>query len=86
LRRGASFKEKAIYFLEFKEKAPFLTKEEYKYYYSFLTDKHIQRDTDLNRKSFEKILDRIIGESVLDVGCGRGYLAKKIAEKKRCEL
>ena len=80
------FREKAKFFFEFKEKAPFLTVEEYEYYYFFLADKHIQRKTDLNRRSFQKILDSIVGESVLDVGCGKGFLAQKIAERKKIRV
>ena len=65
--------------MEFKEKAPFLNDEEFGDYYKLLADVHIQRATDLNRKCVDEILGSIVGEAVLDVGCGRGYLAEKIA-------
>ncbi|MDP2921171.1 MAG: class I SAM-dependent methyltransferase [Candidatus Omnitrophota bacterium] len=74
------FGKKMKYFMEFKEKAPFLTGNEREEYYHVLYDKHIKRDTDLNAKSIDKILGYIKGDTVLDVGCGKGYLAKKIAE------
>ncbi|MFW5663282.1 MAG: class I SAM-dependent methyltransferase, partial [Bacteroidota bacterium] len=76
------FGEKKKYFMEFKEKAPFLTKEEYREYYRITADKHIERATDLNTKSIEKILADIKGQSVLDAGAGRGYLADLIVKKK----
>jgi SAM-dependent methyltransferase len=79
----ALFGGKAKYFLEFKEKAPLLTREEYEEYYAILSDKHIKRETDLNKKCLQRILDAVVGESVLDVGCGNGYLLKKIALEKK---
>lgn len=66
-------------FMGFKEKAPFLSQEEYEYYYKILSDKHIQRDTDLSPGCLERILSSVVGESVVDIGCGRGYLVRKIA-------
>jgi ubiquinone/menaquinone biosynthesis C-methylase UbiE len=40
----------------------------------------LQGETDLNAACLERILDLVKGKSVLDVGCGRGYLAKRLAE------
>jgi len=67
--------------MEFKEKAAFISKEEIYRYYELLADVHIKRDTDLNSESISRIINSIVGESVLDVGSGRGFLVKIIAEK-----
>lgn len=75
------FGNKSSYFMEFKENAHYLTKDEFAHYYKFLADKHIKRETDLSHLSVAKILSNIVGESVLDVGCGRGFLVHKIAKK-----
>ena len=77
---GALFGGKAKYFMEFKEKAIFLSEEQMVEYYKNLVDVHIQRETDLNKESVNYILNNIDGETVLDIACGRGYLAKKIVE------
>lgn len=74
------FGNKSKYFMEFKEKVPFLTKEDFEKYYHILSDKHIKRETDLNSQSVKKVLESIVGETVLDAGSGRGFLAKKIVE------
>ena len=76
----AIFGNKAKYFAEFKKIAFFFSEAEFCRYYEFLSDKHIQRETDLNEKSISLILKEIEGDSVLDIACGRGYLVKKIAE------
>lgn len=76
------FGDKSKYFMEFKEKVPHLSQEEYESYYHLLSDVHLQRDTDLTGECVQRILSRIQGERVLDVGCGRGYLAGKIAREK----
>ena len=76
------FGDKSKYFMEFKDKAPHLSQEEYENYYHLLSDVHLQRETDLTEECVQRILSRIQGESVLDVGCGKGYLARKIALDK----
>jgi hypothetical protein len=80
------FGDKSKYFMEFKERAPHLSQEEYEKYYQLLSDVHLQRDTDLTGKCVQRILSRIQGESVLDVGCGKGYLVGKIASEKGIQV
>ena len=74
------------YFMEFKSKVPFLSKEEYQKYYNILKDDHFETETDLNSKSLSVILKNIVGETVLDVGCGKGFLAKRIYEKYKINV
>ncbi len=40
-----------------------------------------ERETDLNEECITKIDTSVVGKTVLDVGCGRGYLAKRLARK-----
>ena len=75
------FKNKATFFMEFKEKMFFLTKAQIIEYYKNLSDVHIDRKTDLNKESVNFIMNNIVGNTVLDIACGRGYLANKIVEK-----
>jgi SAM-dependent methyltransferase len=80
------FGNKSKYFMEFKKNAPFLSQEEYEAYYQMLSDRHIQRKTDLTHECIEMILSNIVGKSALDVGCGRGYLVNKIAAEKKIKV
>jgi len=73
-------------FMDFKERAPLLSLDEFKKYYIFVEDRNIKRPTDINKKSIRMIMKLIQGKTVLDVGCGRGFLAKKIAEELQCNV
>ena len=68
--------------LLYKDNFPYLDEKGYNEYYELAAKTLIsQRPTDLNQTSLKFILDNInSGETVLDVGCGRGYLAKEIAK------
>lgn len=80
------FREKADIFLEFKEKAAKMSEEEYINAYKEVDPVIFTKETDLNRECLKKILANIIGKTVLEVGCGKGYLAKKISQKKDKKL
>ena len=47
-----------------------------------MADTFIKRDTDLNQKSLSFILAKLreVGGSVVDIGCGRGYLTREMLE------
>ena len=75
------FKDKTRYFLNFKESILHMGEEEYCNYYAYLADVHLQRDTDLNAKCINFILNNIEGDKVLDITCGKGFLSKEIAKK-----
>ncbi|WP_282134459.1 class I SAM-dependent methyltransferase [Seonamhaeicola maritimus] len=80
------FKNKGNYFLNFKDKVIGLGHNELIDYYKKTSAAHIQRETDLNKKSIAFILNNIVGDSVLDISCGRGYLSKKIVEELSIEV
>ena len=74
------------YYMEFKEKASVLTEKQINEYYILLSDTFIKRNTDLNKMSVDFILKNIKGNSVIDVGCGRGYLTKQILQNNNDKL
>lgn len=76
------FRDRDRYFMEFKDNAPFLGKREFSEYYTFLEGSHIQRESDLTSREAELVIASVRGDSVLDVGCGRGYLSRRIALAK----
>lgn len=74
------FRKQAKPFLEFKDRAPFLSQEEFLEYYEQVAEWFTKRPTDLNAGCLATILDIISGTSILDVGCGRGYLAQQMVQ------
>lgn len=75
------FGSKADVFLDFKEQAVSLSNEEIDAYYEALADKFIDRETDLNKACLEFIQKNTVGNSVLDVACGSGFLSQDLAER-----
>ncbi|KXK27086.1 MAG: Demethylmenaquinone methyltransferase [candidate division WS6 bacterium OLB20] len=73
------FGSRSRYFKEFKEKNPRYSAEDYREVYRAVDEVLIQRPTDLNTECIEAITSSLAGESVLDVGCGRGLLAGVIS-------
>lgn len=68
--------------MEFKENVFAMKDIEFsKVYEDFHETGKLQGETDLNRECENKILKNITGKNVLEVGCGRGYLAKKLSNK-----
>lgn len=66
-------------FLKFKEHYPQLSDAEYAQYYADMAKADLsQRPTDLDRAGLQFVLSNCVGDTCLDVGCGRGYLAKQI--------
>ncbi len=75
------FKSKTKYFLEFKERVITMNHDDLEEYYKLLYDTHIKRDTDLTQKAIKHIIENVKGVTVLDIACGKGYLANKIQSK-----
>jgi len=68
------------HYLNFKDSIPNLSEKDIYTLNEFLADSLIDRDTHLNKKSLEFVIKNVVGSRIIDVGCGRGYLARKIAE------
>jgi ubiquinone/menaquinone biosynthesis C-methylase UbiE len=83
------FKGKNIsLYMDFKKKAWKLSEEEFTACYENLNCRATDRPTDLNKKSIEIMLRKIDKKSntLLDVGCGRGYWLKILKEKTNLQL
>lgn len=66
-------------FADFKSRGFAMSAEEFAQVYTTTADLHsLQGCTDLNDESVEAILKGVVGDSVLDAGCGRGYLAERL--------
>ncbi len=75
------FREKTADFLNFKEQLPILSNEQINQKYSLLGEKFIDRPTDLNRQCIDAIDKLVVGETVLDVACGSGFLSQRLVSK-----
>lgn len=62
---------------------PTLTPEQINRFYQDFP--RVQEDTDNSQKCIERILAELHGRSVCDVGCGTGYLLRRIREHRPCE-
>ncbi len=74
------FGKKANLYFEFKGRAPGMSEDEYREFYANISDTYVHGDTDLSRITIEKILKGVVGNTVVDVGCGRGLLVKKLCD------
>jgi ubiquinone/menaquinone biosynthesis C-methylase UbiE len=61
---------------EFRRKAPFLTAEEYRSVYERMP--RVQENSDNSELCIKRILSEIEGPRVCDIGCGTGFLLRKI--------
>ncbi|MFS4482220.1 class I SAM-dependent methyltransferase [Hyunsoonleella sp. 2307UL5-6] len=80
------FGKKYKRFMDFKNNVLSLDEDGVIGYYKELSSYHIKRETDLNKQSISYILNNIQGNSVLDISCGTGYLAKKITKKHHAKV
>ena len=75
------FGAKTRQFMDFKDKAPHLSPKAIREIYQHTAGVHIQRETDLNPDCIVALERAVRGHTVLDVGCGHGYLAKRLANQ-----
>ncbi len=80
--RGFYSEIDAALFLDFKERALNLTDKEFADVYQSAHRFVIQRETDLTQESLHAVFESVVGE-VLEVGCGNGYLASRLAKRHR---
>lgn len=67
--------------MKYRDAYPFLSEAEYAEYYSHTANMQLSRPTDLNRAGLHFILEAVTpGESCLDVGAGRGFLAEQLVK------
>ena len=70
-------------YLDFKETAFSLSEEEFRDVYRKLSSTAIRRETDLNIASIDKIISSVVGDKILDVGCGRGFLVNLLSKNHK---
>lgn len=77
-------KDAAHEFMNFKQSVFSMTPKEFSGLYERTGHvQELQGETDLNEACTKEILKTIKNTTVLEVGCGRGYLAKKLANKNK---
>lgn len=64
---------------EFRKRAPFLTKEEYRDIYERMPRVH--EGTDNSEACIDATIENLVPGSVCDIGCGTGYLLREIKER-----
>ena len=67
-------------FMAFKSRAFRMTPEEFSDVYRRVAGSEVQGETDLNASCTDAILRQVRGRRVLEVGCGRGWLATRMAD------
>lgn len=66
-------------FIAFRDRARTMSEAEYAAFYAALPA--LMGETDLNRACIARILDEAVGDTILDAGCGRGFLAERLARR-----
>lgn len=74
-----SLGKSSSWLMNFKENLPRMSGADLEEYYRESASAHIERETDLNAKCVDRIKKSILGADVLDIACGRGYLAKELS-------
>ncbi|TNE89941.1 MAG: class I SAM-dependent methyltransferase [Deltaproteobacteria bacterium] len=66
-------------FMDFRERAHAMSDEEYAECYRLTEENNLLDGTDLNEECLSRIPREVVGQRVLEVGCGRGVLAQRLA-------
>lgn len=74
--------------MDFKKKVYSFTPAEYSDFYKKISNRADDRPTDMNMESIDHIIDKLDVNlnTLLDVGCGRGFLLSQIRQKKNFDL
>jgi ubiquinone/menaquinone biosynthesis C-methylase UbiE len=67
--------------LNFKKRALTMTSEEFRSTYEAIAPIDIDRETNLNKACLHRIGEDVIGPNVLEMGCGRGFLSRQLAQQ-----
>jgi len=78
-----AYGKRARAFLDFKEKAPSMTDEEFVQTYRTLGPVQMDRDIHVTPACRAEVLKLVVGEDVLDVGCGKGAMAGELSASHR---
>jgi len=70
-------------FMDFKPSGFEMSEEEFADFYRRIAGSEVHGPTDLNTACADAILDLVRGKEVLEVGCGRGWLAARMAAVAR---
>lgn len=73
------FKNHTNVVMDFKTNVSEMDDKEFSEIYRSINDILVVRDTDLNKDCLDKIKSNILGTTVLEVGCGRGFLSKALS-------
>jgi ubiquinone/menaquinone biosynthesis C-methylase UbiE len=71
----------AGFFIDFRQRVYDMSDEEFAKVYADLAITMPGRPTDLNQPCIDAILRDVQGPDILEVGCGRGFLAEKLARQ-----
>ncbi|WPR77790.1 class I SAM-dependent methyltransferase [Algoriphagus sp. NG3] len=74
--------------MDFKKKVYSFSSDEYSYFYKKISNRADDRPTDMNMESIDHIIKNldVNQNTLLDVGCGRGFLLSQIRQKKNFDL
>lgn len=74
--------------MEFKRNAYSFSSDEYSNFYKKISNRADDRPTDMNMESINHIINNLDESltTLLDVGCGRGFLLSQIRQKKNFDL
>jgi ubiquinone/menaquinone biosynthesis C-methylase UbiE len=75
----ALFKDKAPIYMAFNARVYDMSDAEFVEAYREIQSTGLNRPTDLNDACVARILAETVGDSVLEVGCGRGFLSDKLS-------
>lgn len=73
------YRDRADIFLDFKRRGFDMSEEEFADIYRRIAPVLMERETDLTEHGIRAILSALSGDSILEVGCGKALLAKKMA-------